>query len=505
MKKRVLTILLSVLICLALAVPAGAAEAVAGQLETAKAVADLLPQAEKDMSGAIRNQISAALDGLPDANAGANAAASLSTSAFANGYVGLENEADGLSLGGFVVGEMNLNGVDAVLILTAYEALAEEDDGRRLTEVYFNVADAANIVVGDGHEVWTDGFASLVAVHAEEVPGNVQRMPLVPLSGLSGTEKAYRVGVTPNNAGNALEWVVTEGNLITSSNYPDGLISMTSAPVVETQVGGPVILENGSVAGVAVVAVVNDKATLEYIMPMDGIIALLESNGASYATGSSGGGSSSGGSSGGGSGSQGGGSGSGGGSQGGGMKDDLISGGLIGLVAAVIAGVFLSLRKKKKDNGSSGGVTPPANFSGGSTPPSNFSGGAPGGFSGGPTAGVNQFPGGATVGFASGGAAIIGRGGLMNGKRFPLQGGGMGLGRDPARCVVVYPSGTPGVSAMHCQLINQGGSWAVMDMGSTYGTFVNGRKLQPSMPCPLRPGDSFYLGQPDNTFVFEGV
>ena len=58
-----------------------------------------------------------------------------------------------------------------------------------------------------------------------------------------------------------------------------------------------------------------------------------------------------------------------------------------------------------------------------------------------------------------------------------------------------------GVSAVHCELRNNAGALMLVDLGSTYGTFLqNGEKLQPSSPHLVSPGEEFYLGTKDNRF-----
>lgn len=107
------------------------------------------------------------------------------------------------------------------------------------------------------------------------------------------------------------------------------------------------------------------------------------------------------------------------------------------------------------------------------------------------------------TGSSGGGLALIGVGGQMDGCRFPLQGTDLSFGRDPSRCAVIYDSGTPGVSSLHCQLILQGGAWSLIDLESSYGTYLNGRRLEPFTTNPLRPGDTFWLGQPQNSFTLK--
>jgi pSer/pThr/pTyr-binding forkhead associated (FHA) protein len=55
------------------------------------------------------------------------------------------------------------------------------------------------------------------------------------------------------------------------------------------------------------------------------------------------------------------------------------------------------------------------------------------------------------------------------------------------------------VSRRHAELRPSGGSWIVVDLGSTNGVKVNGRAI--SGPQSLRSGDTLVLGS--STLVFE--
>ncbi len=77
------------------------------------------------------------------------------------------------------------------------------------------------------------------------------------------------------------------------------------------------------------------------------------------------------------------------------------------------------------------------------------------------------------------------------------------IGRDISACRIVFQEGTPGVSSRHCQIAYSrlNGTFTLTDLNSTYGTFLsNGQKLTPNVPYILKAGDSFYLGESENTF-----
>lgn len=51
-----------------------------------------------------------------------------------------------------------------------------------------------------------------------------------------------------------------------------------------------------------------------------------------------------------------------------------------------------------------------------------------------------------------------------------------------------------GVSRRHAMISLQNGSYCIEDLASANGTFVNGRRLPPQEPFPIRPGDELKLG-----------
>ncbi len=90
-----------------------------------------------------------------------------------------------------------------------------------------------------------------------------------------------------------------------------------------------------------------------------------------------------------------------------------------------------------------------------------------------------------------------------NGHTAPVeveQGRDIILGRDSDSCHVVVLD--PGVSQRHCKLSVDGG-WAwVDDLGSSNGTFVNGRKVQ---IAPLGDGDVVRIGGSEIKVTHEDV
>ena len=71
------------------------------------------------------------------------------------------------------------------------------------------------------------------------------------------------------------------------------------------------------------------------------------------------------------------------------------------------------------------------------------------------------------------------------------------VGRNPEICQLVYPKGGRGISKRHCMFsVNRGGTdITVIDMGSTYGTWVNGVRLLAGVSTKLSFGDTVTFGE----------
>ena len=76
------------------------------------------------------------------------------------------------------------------------------------------------------------------------------------------------------------------------------------------------------------------------------------------------------------------------------------------------------------------------------------------------------------------------------------------LGRvDPAANVFpeVYVSNeddaAKSVSRRHARIMKQSGTVVIEDLASVNGTFLNGKRLDPYLPEPLKDGDTVYLGK----------
>ena len=91
--------------------------------------------------------------------------------------------------------------------------------------------------------------------------------------------------------------------------------------------------------------------------------------------------------------------------------------------------------------------------------------------------------------------------GVFAGRRFAVA-GELRIGRDPSRNDLVYPADTKGISGVHCKLVAQNGRLILIDLGSTYGTFLQGgQRLAANQAIDIHPGERFYLASRDEQFV----
>jgi pSer/pThr/pTyr-binding forkhead associated (FHA) protein len=77
------------------------------------------------------------------------------------------------------------------------------------------------------------------------------------------------------------------------------------------------------------------------------------------------------------------------------------------------------------------------------------------------------------------------------GRSFELTASQMVAGRDPAEQIVLDDDT---VSRRHARFARTGTAWTVTDLGSTNGSFVGGRRLDPGVETPLADGDRVRLG-----------
>src|SRR5262245_10128450 len=77
----------------------------------------------------------------------------------------------------------------------------------------------------------------------------------------------------------------------------------------------------------------------------------------------------------------------------------------------------------------------------------------------------------------------------------PLGGARATIGRKPGNAIVL---GDPHVCGVHAEVVEEGGRWVLRDLGSTNGTFLDGRKIE---EVTLSPGDEFVVGQTRMRFL----
>lgn len=78
------------------------------------------------------------------------------------------------------------------------------------------------------------------------------------------------------------------------------------------------------------------------------------------------------------------------------------------------------------------------------------------------------------------------------------------LGREPSNSIVL-PAQTKGVSRFHCKLQRREDRAVLTDLGSSYGTFVNGTRLAANLPTELSSGCRITLGSDEVAFSISFV
>ena len=101
---------------------------------------------------------------------------------------------------------------------------------------------------------------------------------------------------------------------------------------------------------------------------------------------------------------------------------------------------------------------------------------------------------------ASGSVVLECTGGALRGASFPIR-GRVVIGRDPSRCVIVYPRDEKGVSAVHCAVEPVADDAVlVTDLGASYGTLAGSKPLTSGMSARVRAGERIVLGGSGNEF-----
>lgn len=88
--------------------------------------------------------------------------------------------------------------------------------------------------------------------------------------------------------------------------------------------------------------------------------------------------------------------------------------------------------------------------------------------------------------------------GQMKGCDFVID-GNIVIGRDEKKCNIIFPKSSNGVSRVHCTVSKMGGRLSVRDNQSSYGTLVNGKKIEAGREITLQSGDLITVGE-NNVF-----
>lgn len=92
---------------------------------------------------------------------------------------------------------------------------------------------------------------------------------------------------------------------------------------------------------------------------------------------------------------------------------------------------------------------------------------------------------------------------FRNGKRIAVK-RSFTIGRAPDNDVVI-PKTSSAVSGRHCEIVVQNGAAYLRDLGSTNGTFINGKRLVTGQLVQLLPGMMVGLGDPNGAEAFAVV
>ena len=98
---------------------------------------------------------------------------------------------------------------------------------------------------------------------------------------------------------------------------------------------------------------------------------------------------------------------------------------------------------------------------------------------------------------------VAGISGTFANRAFGIKNTQVFFGTDSG-CNLCYPMGTAGINEKHCEILVQNGHMYLADLGSTYGTYLNGVQLPPKKGYLLKTGDVFYLGSKGESFRIEG-
>ncbi len=85
---------------------------------------------------------------------------------------------------------------------------------------------------------------------------------------------------------------------------------------------------------------------------------------------------------------------------------------------------------------------------------------------------------------------------------YPLRNDTVHVGRSLDQDIIL-PNESASISRKHAEVIKTPGGYAIKDLGSRNGTWVNGRRLEPLAPCLLHDGDDVSLGEVKLRYLVE--
>lgn len=84
----------------------------------------------------------------------------------------------------------------------------------------------------------------------------------------------------------------------------------------------------------------------------------------------------------------------------------------------------------------------------------------------------------------------------LSGRSWPCGGEPLTIGRQVGVCGLCFPADTQGVSRVHCRVFRTEKGWAVQDLNSSNGTYVDGRRLAPQETALIHSGSELCIGSP---------
>lgn len=98
------------------------------------------------------------------------------------------------------------------------------------------------------------------------------------------------------------------------------------------------------------------------------------------------------------------------------------------------------------------------------------------------------------------GSRLVGIDGMYKGFEFDIE-DSLALGRDAESCNVIFPDSCAGVSRIQCQMFydKKAKETSIVDKFSSYGTTLNGSRMEINRVYPLKDGDVIMFGE-NNVF-----